>query len=167
MPTRAAEELSNRVSKQFDRHFTRHARDVVVYVDPVKIDCTCNAIGPLGGVSVTYSCARCGGRGFTLVDSSACLTAIVASAEPRRSIMYGTVSHSQPASFHDGAFIVVFRIGDVILDPIGFPDRTIFEYTGKSMIGWGLERYIVKSYARDGIGAEENYLKVLVERTKE
>jgi len=166
MPSRAAYELSTRIRRQMDRHWERNARDVVVYGNPVKADCTCASVGPLGS-AIDANCAACDGKGFVLSDSSACLLAIVASAEPRRSVIHGVVEHQQPASFHANTFIVVFRTEDVTLDPLRFPDRIAFEQTGFSRIGWGSHRYVVKSYARDGIGAEDNYVKVLVEKTEE
>ena len=167
MPSKPAYELTHRVSRAFDRHFRRHARDVVVYVDPNRTDCpVCFSVGPLGS-SVDANCSTCSGKGYLYTDSSACLTAIVVSAEPRRSVTQGVIEHSAPASFHNNAFIVVFKIGDVVLDPIRFPNRTVFETTADSKIEWSSRLYSVKSYAADGVGAEDNYLKVYVEKTEE
>ena len=166
MSTRQAQDLSYRVDKIFDRHFKRQARDVLVYTDPTKVDCTCVYISPLGG-GVNQNCPLCFGKGYFSNDSSVCLQAIVASVEPRRGVTYGKIQHEPPASYHNESFIVVFKIADTILNPDRYPDRTIFEETGNPKVGWGGHLYTVKSFAADGIGSTYNYLKVVVEKTEE
>ena len=166
MFNKPAYELSARIRKHMDRHFDRNARTVVVYGTPNRIDCTCASVTPLGS-AVDFNCQLCGGKGYIYSDSSACVYAIVTSAESRRSVVHGIVDHQQPASFHANSFVVVFKTEDVTLDPIRFPGRIVFEETGFSHVGWGDYRYAVKSYARDGIGAEDDYVKVLVEKTED
>ena len=166
MPTLAAQKQSYRLARTLERHFERNRRSVLVYGDPNKADCPdCASIGPLGG-AVDSNCGTCSGEGYIISDSSVCLEAIVSSAEPRRGVRYGEVEHQGPGSYHHEAYYVLFELDNVILDPVAEPDVSIFEKTGISKIAWGGTMYIVDSYARDGFGSEDLYVKVLVHRSE-
>jgi len=161
----ASDKLSYRVNKAFERHFYRSAREVLIFGDPNKVDCPdCIFAGPLGG-SVS-ECQTCNGEGYIISDSSVCMLGIVASAEPRNSINKGVIERDAAGTFHHEAYYVVFRLKDAITDPIANPNRTIFELTGEPKLGWSGHRYDIKSYARDGLGSEDNYVKVLVYRSE-
>jgi len=166
MPTLAAQKQSYRLARTLERHFDRNRRSVLVYGDPIKTDCPdCASIGPLSG-GVDSDCGTCSGEGYISSDSSVCMEAIVTSAEPRKGLRYGEVEHSKPGSYHHEANYVLFELNTVILDPIAEPDVCIFDKTGISKISWGGTMYIVDSYARDGLGSEDLYVKVLVHRSE-
>jgi len=147
--------------KTFLRLFNRHAREVYYFGKPSRVERDLQVGGDL---FVDEFDSYVEESTLDYQDSSSCLLGIVTSAEPSSKVRYGEIEQLPAGSFHKGSYYVMFRLDDVIYDPIGHPNHTLFDRESDAELGWGGQRYAIDSYSIEGYGDLDFFVKVLAHK---